>query len=101
MTEKVTDLPDKHILGDSWGLGWIRFGWDGRRLIGHDGNTIGQAAMLRAKSGSVTNTGANGGASDLAVMSEVAVDSVVREGNARRPPPGVPLWGRVGAEWGG
>lgn len=41
------DVPDKYILGDSWGLGWIRFGWDGQRLIGHDGNTIGQAAFLR------------------------------------------------------
>src|SRR5262249_16787776 len=25
----------------------IRFGWDDRRLIGHDGNTLGQAAFLR------------------------------------------------------
>lgn len=41
------DVPDKHILGDSWGLGWIRFAWGGQRLIGHDGNTIGQAAFLR------------------------------------------------------
>ena len=47
MTEKVAELPDKYILGDSWGVGWIRFGWDGRRLIGHDGNTLGQAAFLR------------------------------------------------------
>jgi CubicO group peptidase (beta-lactamase class C family) len=47
MTEKQADLPDKYILGDSWGIGWIRFGWDGRRLIGHDGNTLGQAAFLR------------------------------------------------------
>jgi dipeptidyl aminopeptidase/acylaminoacyl peptidase/CubicO group peptidase (beta-lactamase class C family) len=47
MTEKEAELPDKHVLGDSWGLGWIRFGWDGRRLIGHDGNTLGQAAFLR------------------------------------------------------
>ena len=47
MTEWQADVPDKYILGDSWGLGWIRFGWDGRRLIGHDGNTIGQAAFLR------------------------------------------------------
>jgi dipeptidyl aminopeptidase/acylaminoacyl peptidase/CubicO group peptidase (beta-lactamase class C family) len=47
MTEHHADLPDKYTLGDSWGLGWIRFGWDGRRLIGHDGNTIGQAAFLR------------------------------------------------------
>ena len=47
MAEHQADLPDKFILGDSWGLGWIRFGWDGHRLIGHDGNTIGQAAFLR------------------------------------------------------
>jgi dipeptidyl aminopeptidase/acylaminoacyl peptidase/CubicO group peptidase (beta-lactamase class C family) len=47
MAEHQADLPDKYTLGDSWGLGWIRFGWDGRRLIGHDGNTIGQAAFLR------------------------------------------------------
>jgi dipeptidyl aminopeptidase/acylaminoacyl peptidase len=47
MAERHAELPDKYILGDSWGLGWIRFGWDGRRLIGHDGNTLGQAAFLR------------------------------------------------------
>jgi dipeptidyl aminopeptidase/acylaminoacyl peptidase/CubicO group peptidase (beta-lactamase class C family) len=47
MADKHADLPDKYSLGDSWGLGWIRFGWDGHRLIGHDGNTIGQAAFLR------------------------------------------------------
>jgi CubicO group peptidase (beta-lactamase class C family) len=47
MADHQADLPDKYILGDSWGLGWIRFGWDGHRLIGHDGNTIGQAAFLR------------------------------------------------------
>ena len=47
MTDKHADLPEKHLLGDSWGLGWIRMGWDERRLIGHDGNTIGQSAFLR------------------------------------------------------
>lgn len=47
MTTPQAELPDKHILGDSWGIGWIRFDWNGRRLIGHDGNTIGQAAFLR------------------------------------------------------
>lgn len=47
MAEHHADLPDKFILGDSWGLGWIRFGWDGHRLIGHDGNTLGQAGFLR------------------------------------------------------
>jgi hypothetical protein len=47
MTSFQADLPDKYVLGDSWGIGWIRFGWDGHRLVGHDGNTIGQAAFLR------------------------------------------------------
>jgi dipeptidyl aminopeptidase/acylaminoacyl peptidase/CubicO group peptidase (beta-lactamase class C family) len=47
MTQLQTELPDKYTLGDSWGIGWIRFGWNGRRLIGHDGNTIGQSAFLR------------------------------------------------------
>jgi dipeptidyl aminopeptidase/acylaminoacyl peptidase/CubicO group peptidase (beta-lactamase class C family) len=47
MTELQAELPEKHTLGDSWGLGWIRFGWGDRRLIGHDGNTIGQSAFLR------------------------------------------------------
>ena len=56
MAAHQADLPDKYVLGDSWGLGWIRFGWDGERseasrhrerLVGHDGNTLGQAAFLR------------------------------------------------------
>lgn len=52
MTRHEADLPDKFILGDSWGLGWIRFGWNGERLIGHDGNTLGQAGFLRLLPGS-------------------------------------------------
>ncbi|WP_121257643.1 serine hydrolase [Nocardioides ferulae] len=47
MAAHQADLPDKHSLGDSWGLGWIRFGWGEHRLYGHDGNTIGQSAFLR------------------------------------------------------
>ncbi|MFI5706424.1 serine hydrolase domain-containing protein [Kribbella sp. NPDC051620] len=47
MAANQVDLPDTHTAGDSWGLGWARHDWDGHRLIGHDGNTIGQAAFLR------------------------------------------------------
>ena len=47
MASYQSDLPDKYVLGDSWGVGWIRFGWDGQDLVGHDGNTGGQAAFLR------------------------------------------------------
>ena len=47
MASHQADLPDRHTLGDSWGLGWIRMGWDGHRLVGHDGSTVGQSAYLR------------------------------------------------------
>jgi CubicO group peptidase (beta-lactamase class C family) len=47
MAEEHADLPDKRTVADSWGLGWMRFSWDGRQLVGHDGSTIGQAAFLR------------------------------------------------------
>ena len=43
--------PTSTSLGDSWGLGWIRFDWNGERLYGHDGNTLGQAAFLRIHPG--------------------------------------------------
>ncbi|MEV8569529.1 serine hydrolase [Streptomyces sp. NPDC051322] len=69
MTEKEVDLPDVHSLGDSWGLGWMRFdGGGGHRLLGHDGNTIGQSAFLRLLPGqnlAVTLLTNGGGAHDL------------------------------------
>lgn len=33
--------------GEGWGLGWELFDRGGTRVIGHDGNTIGQSASLR------------------------------------------------------
>jgi CubicO group peptidase (beta-lactamase class C family) len=47
MQAHQTELPDPYSLGDSWGLGWIRFDWHGTRVVGHDGTTIGQNAFLR------------------------------------------------------
>ncbi|MGW9158708.1 serine hydrolase [Microbacterium sp. NPDC055665] len=47
MQQHEVDVPDPYSLGDSWGIGWILFDWDGRKLIGHDGNTIGQSSFLR------------------------------------------------------
>jgi CubicO group peptidase (beta-lactamase class C family) len=46
MAELRMSLPDRSF-ADSWGLGWMRFDWNGHRVIGHDGGTIGQAAFLR------------------------------------------------------
>jgi CubicO group peptidase (beta-lactamase class C family) len=68
MTELQAELPDQYTLGDSWGLGWIRFGWQGHRLVGHDGNTIGQSAFLRLlpeQGLAVTLLTNGGGARDL------------------------------------
>jgi CubicO group peptidase (beta-lactamase class C family) len=47
MQEAQVAVPDPHTLGSHWGVGWILFDWDGHRLYGHDGNTIGQSAFLR------------------------------------------------------
>lgn len=41
------ELPDRWTLGRHWGLGWILYDWNGGRVFGHDGNTIGQSAVLR------------------------------------------------------
>jgi hypothetical protein len=97
MTDLQADLPDKFTLGDSCGLGWIRFGWNGRRLIGHDGNTIGQSAFLRllADEGLAVTLLTNGGSTrdlyeDLyrEIFSELADVDMPRPLSMRRPPIG-------------
>ncbi len=47
MQQPQVPVPDRWTLGDHWGLGWILFSWQGRRVYGHDGNTLGQSAYLR------------------------------------------------------
>ncbi|MGH2685178.1 MAG: serine hydrolase domain-containing protein, partial [Actinomycetota bacterium] len=47
MQEKQIDLVDPSLLGSGWGLGWVHAEWDGTRIIGHDGNSLGQNAFLR------------------------------------------------------
>ncbi|MFC4588413.1 serine hydrolase domain-containing protein [Sphaerisporangium corydalis] len=63
MSAYQTDCPEKHLLGDSWGLGWFRCDWHGHRAYGHDGNTIGQAAFLRIlpEAGVAVSLNTNGG----------------------------------------
>jgi len=48
MQRRQVGLP-KHMpfAIDGWGLGWILFDWNGHRVIGHDGGTIGQYSFLR------------------------------------------------------
>jgi CubicO group peptidase (beta-lactamase class C family) len=47
MQQPQVASPDRHTLGSHWGLGVILFDWDGRRVYGHDGGTIGQSSRLR------------------------------------------------------
>jgi CubicO group peptidase (beta-lactamase class C family) len=48
MQQVQFDLPAQPGEGaDHWGLGWMLFDWGGRRIIGHDGGTIGQNSSLR------------------------------------------------------
>ena len=48
MQQPQVRVPDRFTLGSHWGLGWILMTWDGRRVLGHDGATLGQAAFLRS-----------------------------------------------------
>ncbi|MCZ2826781.1 MULTISPECIES: serine hydrolase domain-containing protein [unclassified Modestobacter] len=47
MQERRVRLPDIRVMGDAWGLGWELFDGHGTPVVGHDGNTIGQASFLR------------------------------------------------------
>jgi CubicO group peptidase (beta-lactamase class C family) len=63
MREPQVEIPDTYTLGTHWGLGWILSTWDGRAVYGHDGGTLGQAAMLRVcpEAGLAVCLTANGG----------------------------------------
>ncbi|MEP9364325.1 serine hydrolase domain-containing protein [Nocardioides sp. CN2-186] len=45
--EPQIDLVDDTVLGESWGLGWILDHFGEVKVIGHDGNSIGQNAFMR------------------------------------------------------
>ncbi|MBK5306158.1 MAG: beta-lactamase family protein [Frankiaceae bacterium] len=47
MQQPEVDIPDRWTLADQWGLGWFLMDWDGRKVYGHDGATLGQGGFLR------------------------------------------------------
>jgi CubicO group peptidase (beta-lactamase class C family) len=47
MHQPRTAIPDFGLPGGAIGLGWRVDQWDGRAIIGHDGDTVGQSAYLR------------------------------------------------------
>ncbi len=51
MQNRQVTLPDLRVMGNAWGLGWELFDTGRELMIGHDGNTIGQASFLRVVPG--------------------------------------------------
>lgn len=45
--EPQISLVDDTVLGEAWGLGWILDRFGDVRVIGHDGNSLGQNAFMR------------------------------------------------------
>ncbi|WP_328326611.1 beta-lactamase family protein [Kribbella sp. NBC_00382] len=79
MQEQQVKLPALGMMGDSWGLGWEIFDWDGTTVIGHDGGTIGQNAFLRVvpEHGLAVTVLTNGG--DTIELYKAVVSHVVKE----------------------
>lgn len=69
-----------------WGLGWFFVDWDGTRLFGHDGGTIGQAAYLRILPGKDIAVAllTNGG--DAAGLADEILGHIFFELSRIRPP---------------
>lgn len=49
MREPQIAVPNPWTLGSHGGLGWTLFDWDGRRVLGHDGGTLGQTAFCASR----------------------------------------------------
>jgi CubicO group peptidase (beta-lactamase class C family) len=79
MQQAQVKLPALGMMGDSWGLGWELFDWDGTTAIGHDGGTIGQNAFLRVvpEHGLAVAVLTNGG--DTIEVYKAVVGHVVKE----------------------
>jgi CubicO group peptidase (beta-lactamase class C family) len=79
MQEPQVKLPALGLMGDSWGLGWEIFDWDGTTVIGHDGGTIGQSAFLRVvpEHGLAVTVLTNGG--DTIELYKTVIGHVVKE----------------------
>lgn len=79
MQEQQVKLPKLGMMGDSWGLGWELFDWDGTTVIGHDGGTIGQNAFLRVvpEHGLAVAVLTNGG--DTIELYKTVMSHVVKE----------------------
>lgn len=92
------DVPDIPRFPSQWGLGWMLFDWDGAKVVGHDGGTIGQAATFRvlpdgedgAVAVAVLTNGGGAGPLREAVMAHVFVSLTNVRPPASASPPASP-----------
>ncbi|WP_344482234.1 serine hydrolase domain-containing protein [Nonomuraea monospora] len=99
MWEPQVDVPNPDGLGRQWGLGWIVDEWDGKRVISHAGNTIGQHAILWAvpETGTVICAAANGGHS-TAFTRALGTELFAQLDGLTVPPPPSPPQTPAGAD---
>ncbi|MBA2896136.1 serine hydrolase domain-containing protein [Nonomuraea soli] len=96
MWEPQVAIPDPHALGSHWGVGWILDTWDGKRVISHGGNTIGQHSMFWVvpETGTVvcvTSNGGHSGAFTHAVATELFAELDGLTVPPRLTPPAEPV----------
>ncbi|WP_086829262.1 serine hydrolase [Allokutzneria sp. NRRL B-24872] len=92
----TVDVPEIGSFATHWGLGWASFGWEGARVLGHDGGTIGQAAFLRVVPQAgvsvalLTNGGSTVGLFADAVLGHLLSDLAPVRQPSRLTPPAAP-----------
>lgn len=98
MQEPQVDVPSRGAGSSAlhWGLGWEIFEWGGRKVIGHDGGTIGQAAFLRVVPDAgvaiaLLTNGGDIGAMFRAVFEPLLAETAGVELPAELTPPATPL----------
>jgi CubicO group peptidase (beta-lactamase class C family) len=84
-------VPDPSM-GTAWGLGWMLTDWDGHRVVGHDGGTIGQGAFVRVlpDQGTAVVLQANGPAAGE-LLGEIVGGLTEELCDTRPPAPHVPV----------
>jgi len=79
-------VPDPS-LADDWGLGFMLRTWDGARVVGHDGGTVGQGASLRILPDHGVAVVVLGNGPGLGTAMDELVRSAVEELCGIQPPP--------------
>ena len=80
------------LFPDQWCLGWSAFSWNGRSVVGHDGQTIGQSAFLRLvpDCGVAIALLTNGG-DPMGLFLDLSRDLLAEFADVEMPPPATPL----------